>query len=72
MPDFAITAFAWNMTHAVIAVFIAWVILRQLDRMAKIKFPEVMEKIHESSFSLSLYFGLRFLGVCLLIGDVVS
>lgn len=54
------------------AILIVWLVLRFLDKAANRPFTQSFEVINDSPVALAVYYGLRFLGACLLCGLVVS
>lgn len=59
--------------YALFALVTAWGVLRILDRLTGVNFREVLNEVitHDPMASAS-YFGLRFFGVCVLIGLTIS
>jgi hypothetical protein len=58
--------------HCVVGVCLWFVFLRFSDYIAGIKFTESYASIETNALALALYFGLRSLGVGVLLGMVLS
>ena len=48
-----------------------FLLLRLADKAAGIKFRKSFDKVEESALALSIYYGLRWLGICIATGMVV-
>lgn len=63
-------SFLLNLAYALVGFSVLLVASIYLDRrIRKLKgghFREVIDRIHESSISMAIYYGLRFAGLCLL------
>ncbi len=63
-------SFLLNLLYAIIGFGVLLVASVYLDRrIQKMKgghFREVIDRIHETSISMAIYYGLRFAGLCLL------
>jgi hypothetical protein len=63
-------SFMLNVVYAVVGfsvLLIASIYLdRRIQRMKGGHFRQVIDRIHESSLSMAVYYGLRFAGLCLL------
>ena len=61
---------------AVVGVASAWVLARLMDRANQShrasRFLRVLERIEEDSQAAALYYGLRWVGICILIGWLFS
>jgi hypothetical protein len=70
-----LTSFLLNLLYAVIGFSVLLMASVYLDRrIQKMKgghFKQVIDKIHENSTSVAIYYGLRFAGLCLLAGAFV-
>jgi len=58
--------------YALFAMICTWYILRAFDQVSKIHFKTTMRIITNDPHAAALYFGCRFIGVCLLTGLVVG
>ena len=68
-----VLSLAVKLGFAIGALFLARVVLKHLDKSNGIDFTEhVMSGLINSPQALAIYYGLRFVGVCLLIGMVIS
>ncbi|SEG12872.1 hypothetical protein [Marinobacterium lutimaris] len=61
-----------TLAFALLALFMGWLSLRLLDRMGGINFKETVGRITYEPKPAAIYFGLRFVGVCVLLGMVLS
>ncbi len=61
-----------TLAYIVFALFVAWYVLRVFDQLGRIHFKTTMRTIANDPHAAALYFGCRFIGVCLLIGLVVG
>jgi len=66
MTEITLISFALNMMYLVVALFVVWGMLRVFDRLGGGSFSEIKQKMGEDSMSLAVYYGARFLGVCIL------
>ncbi|MDO8606169.1 MAG: transglycosylase SLT domain-containing protein [Phaeospirillum sp.] len=70
--DFAITAFALRLAYGIVAVIgIIW-LSSHLDQRAKRSFGDSMEEMAKDPIALALYYGLRFVGLALLLGMLMG
>lgn len=54
---------------AVIALFAVWLLLRFMDNSVNQPFSSTLDRIkNHESIATALYYGLRFVGACLLVG----
>ncbi|WP_010323641.1 hypothetical protein [Marinobacterium stanieri] len=58
--------------YALFALLAVFYILRVFDQLGRISFRSTMMTIAGDPHAAALYFGCRFIGVCLLIGLVVG
>ena len=68
MQQLLIVSTLQTLIMAVFAVLLVWLLLRLLDRISGYKFTLFLEEIRHEPMALSVYFGLRFVGACLLVG----
>jgi hypothetical protein len=61
-----------TLAFALIAILLGWLLLRGLDRLSRVDFKLTMTRIAHEPHAAALYFGCRFVGVCLLLGMVLS
>lgn len=66
------TSTALTLAMAIVAVVLVFALLRFRDRLVRVDFREVMRGITDDSIAAALYFGLTFIGACLLMGLVLS
>ncbi|EME69732.1 hypothetical protein H261_11879 [Paramagnetospirillum caucaseum] len=70
--DFAITAFLLKLGYGVVAVLgLIW-LSSHLDQRAGRTFAQSMEEIAKDPIGLALYYGLRFIGLALLLGALMG
>jgi hypothetical protein len=74
MSDFVVTAALMKLGYAVAAVLTVFAVLRLFDRLMGRQFADVAAKLMGPSDArdVALYFGLRFVGVCILVGMVMG
>ncbi|TKA91822.1 hypothetical protein FAZ79_00515 [Guyparkeria sp. SB14A] len=72
MSEVLFTSTLFTLVMALAAVIGAVFTLRWLDRRAGHSFREAIEVLRHDPLGLALYHGLRFLGVCLLVGLLFS
>lgn len=61
-----------TLAYAAVGIIIGWGVLRALDRLGGIDFKATAERISNEAKPAAIYFGLRFVGVCTLIGMAIS
>ena len=71
LSEVALTGAAQSLVLAICALFLVWLMLRVLDKLAGRPFGEVYETITRDAKASALYFGLRFVGACTLVGMVI-
>lgn len=57
---------------SVAGIAAAWVLSRAMDRVSGVQFRQVLGVIRSSAPAAAQYYGLRWLGICLLIGFLFS
>lgn len=72
MEEVLITSSSLTLTFAVIAIVCVLLVLRIFDVLTGAPFSSTREKIREDSKAAAVYYGLRFLGVCMLVGQLFS
>lgn len=72
MIDVIMTSSGLTLLFALVAILAAWGMLRWLDVIAGVNFKTTIREVCRNEHSAALYFGLRFLGVCILLGLVLS
>lgn len=72
MTEILATSTALTLGYAVAAILLTWGLLRALDRAAGLNPKETIRSITDDPKAAALYFGLRFLGACLLVGLAIS
>ncbi|MGE0658270.1 MAG: transglycosylase SLT domain-containing protein [Reyranellaceae bacterium] len=73
MQDILLLSLVVKLVVAVAAIALAWLVLRRLDRSLGVNFrADVWPKLSNTGIGLAIYHGLRFFGVMLLIGLVLS
>jgi hypothetical protein len=55
-----------------VGIFLAWGILRGLDKLSGQSFKRTILPEISSSPTIGIYYGLRFFGVCYLVGQLAS
>ncbi|BAE50560.1 transglycosylase SLT domain-containing protein [Paramagnetospirillum magneticum] len=70
--DFAITAILLRVGFAILAILgLIW-LSSHLDQRAKRTFDDSMEQMAKNPIALALYYGLRFVGLALLLGALMG
>lgn len=72
MDPILIESAIFRLAFAGLAVGVTWGLLRLLDKAAGVPFRTVVREIADDAGTAALYYGLRFLGACLLVGYVLS
>jgi soluble lytic murein transglycosylase-like protein len=72
MDDFLTLAVALKASYAIAAILAALYFTAWLDRRAGVRFREMIQGLAKEPFAAGVYYGLRFLGVCILIGLLVG
>jgi len=72
MSEVIITSMAIKVAMAFMALLVIWGLFRLLDRSTGLPFYKAMEIMYENPVALAVYYGLRFLGACFLIGLLLS
>lgn len=72
MTEILATSALLTIAHALFALVAAWYLLRVFDQIGRVNFRATMMRITQDARSAALYFGCRFIGVCLLVGLVVG
>ena len=67
MTEFTLYAFVLNMIYFVGALLVGFFVLRGLDKLLGIEFKgTIFDEMARGNTAVAQYFGLRFLGVCVL------
>lgn len=66
MTSITLFSFVLNMAYLVVALFTVWGVLRMFDKLGGDDFDENRNIIETNPMALGLYYGARFLGVCIL------
>lgn len=56
----------------VIGLIGTWFVLRTFDASSKIDFKKVFDKMEEDPKAMASYYGMRFIGVCFMIGFIIG
>jgi hypothetical protein len=72
MNEVILTSSIITIATALVAIIMAWLMLRLLDALGFIDFKTTIVRICSNETSAAVYFGLRFVGVCILFGMVLS
>lgn len=72
MTEILATSIIMRAIIALIALVVIWGLFRALDHASGHPFKEAVEKMYESPLALAIYYGLRFVGGCVLIGLLLS
>lgn len=70
--DINFAAFAVKLAKAVIAVLMAIAVMTLVDQRQKHSFSQSMMRIASDPVALSIYYGVRNLGICLLLGMLMG
>lgn len=68
MENIILISTAQTLFIAAAAILLVWFLLRVLDRASGSKFRVIYAVIIQNPQAAALYFGLRFVGACLLVG----
>ena len=66
MTEITIISFVLNMVYLVVALFTVWGVLHVFDKLSGGSFSEAKAQIQTNPMALGVYYGARFLGVCIL------
>ena len=72
MGEVLFTSATMTLAFAIVAIVLTLMVLRIFDVLTGAPFHSVREVIREDPKAAALYYGLRFLGVCLLVGQLFS
>ena len=72
MDQIVILSSLLNLGYAAAALALCWAVLTGLDRLNHAPFTKVQEVINADPRAAALYRGLRFLGVALLVGQLLA
>ena len=72
MNEVLMTSALMTMFYAVMAVAVTWGMLRLLDVAGGLYSKKIIWRIGDDPRSACIYFGLRFLGACILVGLAIS
>lgn len=72
MEEIIITSSMLTLAFAVVAIIGVLMVLRVFDWLTGTPFNNIREVIQSEAKASALYYGLRFLGVCLLVGQLFS
>lgn len=63
---------AFTLGMALLAILSVMLLLRWVDKVTGQPFSEIRKVIITDAMASAIYYGLRFLGVCLLVGKLFS
>lgn len=73
VSDVVILSSVLKLAFGFLAVIVVFGLLRLLDRLSGVTFSSWMYKASRSSdYAVAIYFGLRFVGVCMLVGSIIQ
>lgn len=72
MEEVIITSTSLTLLFAVVAIVCVLLVLRIFDVLTGAPFSTTREVIRNDAKAAAVYYGLRFLGVCLLVGQLFS
>lgn len=72
MSEVVFTSGMFTLVMAFIAVTGVMLLLRWIDKLTGVPFSSIREVIKSEPISCAIYYGLRFLGVCMLVGQLFS
>jgi len=72
MQEIIFSGLALNGAYALLSILSVWMMLRMLDNLSNVEFHLVINALLKDEKATALYFGLRFVGACLLFGLVVQ
>jgi len=71
--DYAFSAFLLNIVYFVLAIGVGWLVLRGLDKLSGRDFKSAYnEMCNDKNLALALYFGARFVGICVVAASFLS
>lgn len=72
MNDLILVSQTLDLFWALLAILLVVIVSVWLDRRAKVAFPESLSQMRRDARATAVYYGLRFLGLCLLVGLVAG
>ena len=72
MQEVLVTSSLLTLAFAMLALVLVLVVLRLFDMVTGTPFSETKKVIKNDPKAAATYYGLRFLGVCLLVGQLFS
>jgi hypothetical protein len=72
MTEILATSALLTVAYALFALIAAWYVLRVFDSLGRVHFKTTIGRISSDPKAAAVYFGCRFIGVCLLVGLVVG
>ncbi len=61
----------FRLFFVVMALVVAVIALRMFDKLIGINFKESFKKVEQDGKAFSLYIGLRFVGIAIIIGSII-
>lgn len=62
---------AMKVLYGLIAVFGVWLVLRAMDKANNFPWGDALEIIRKDSQALSLYYSVRFAGICFIVAALL-
>ena len=72
MDNIFLLSSAQTLAFAVVGALALWLLLRGFDKLNKKPFSETLGDMQHEPKALALYYGMRFVGVCIFFGMVLS
>lgn len=72
MGEVALWGFGLKMLYACAAVALLWALLRTWNHLTGNRFDDTFEEVLNDPLAGAVYYGLRFVGLCLLVGKLLS
>jgi hypothetical protein len=70
--DYALVSFSLNLVYFTIAVATGWAVLRGLDKLNGSEFSNAQRGMEDGNLALAVYYGLRFMGICVIASAFLS
>lgn len=72
MLEVLMTSGVYRLFFALLALVALFFLLRWFDQLSGKTFKNAYSRIQDDAKALAIYYGLRFLGACLLLGQLLS
>jgi len=72
MEEVLFTSGVYRLAFALLALLGLFLLLRLFDKLSGHSFNTAYSRINDNAQALAVYYGLRFMGACLLLGQLLS